>query len=181
MKARGKHYENQACDNRRAGYAPGDRLGHHRNSGWNFLGSGDGMAPTGNLIVDAAGNFYGVTILGGAHNVGTVFELSPNGNGGWTETVLYSFGSQNGDGIQPMSGLVMDSKRNLYGTHGVWRGEPNQYGGGTFPGYWRWLDRDRHLHIRSFGQRRRTISRLRPDVRCPGKYVRYHSRRGCHA
>jgi hypothetical protein len=48
--------------------------------------------------------------------VGTVFELSPNGNAGWSETVLYSFGSQNGDGIQPSSGLVMDTKGNLYGT-----------------------------------------------------------------
>jgi uncharacterized repeat protein (TIGR03803 family) len=83
---------------------------------WHFGGSGDGNGPTGNLIADASGKFYGVTLLGGAHNVGTVFELSPNGKGGWTETVLYSFGSQNGDGVQPTSGLVMDSKGNLYGT-----------------------------------------------------------------
>jgi uncharacterized repeat protein (TIGR03803 family) len=83
---------------------------------WNFGGSGDGAGPTGKLIVDSAGNFYGVTGGGGAYGVGTVFELSPNGKGGWTETVLYSFGSQKGDGIQPSSGLVMDSKGNLYGT-----------------------------------------------------------------
>jgi uncharacterized repeat protein (TIGR03803 family) len=83
---------------------------------WNFGGSGDGTAPTGNLIADSAGNFYGVTSLGGAHNMGTVFELSPKSGGGWTETVLYSFGLQNGDGTQPTSGLVMDSKGNLYGT-----------------------------------------------------------------
>jgi uncharacterized repeat protein (TIGR03803 family) len=83
---------------------------------WNFGGSGDGAGPTGHLIVDSSGNFYGVTGGGGTHGVGTVFELSPNGNGGWTETVLYSFGSQNGDGIQPSSGLVMDTKGNLYGT-----------------------------------------------------------------
>jgi uncharacterized repeat protein (TIGR03803 family) len=82
MKARGKRYENQACDNRRAGYAPGDRLGQHRNSGWNFLGSRDGNGPTGNLIVDSSGNFYGVTLLGGTHSKGTVFEFSPNGKGG---------------------------------------------------------------------------------------------------
>jgi uncharacterized repeat protein (TIGR03803 family) len=72
--------------------------------------------PTGNLIVDSSGDFYGVTLLGGTHSKGTVFEFSPNGKGGCTETVLYSFGSQNGDGVQPSSGLVMDSKRNLYGT-----------------------------------------------------------------
>lgn len=50
------------------------------------------MAPTRNLIVDSSGNFYGVTLLGGAHSKGTVFEFSPNGKGGWTEAVLYSFG-----------------------------------------------------------------------------------------
>jgi uncharacterized repeat protein (TIGR03803 family) len=83
---------------------------------WNFGGSGDGTAPTGNLIADSAGNLYGVTESGGAHNMGTVFELSPKSGGGWTEAVLYSFGSQNGDGSQPSSGLVMDSKGNLYGT-----------------------------------------------------------------
>jgi len=83
---------------------------------WNFGGSADGRVPTGNLIVDASGNFYGVTLLGGAYDIGTVFELSPDGHGGWTEAVLYSFGSQTGDGIQPTSGLVMDSKGNLYGT-----------------------------------------------------------------
>jgi len=84
---------------------------------WSFGGSGDGSTPTGNLIVDAAGNFYGVTILGGTNNTGTVFELSPDGKGGWTESVLYSFGPQgSGDGDQPQASLVMDKSGNLYGT-----------------------------------------------------------------
>jgi uncharacterized repeat protein (TIGR03803 family) len=33
-----------------------------------------------------------------------------------TETVLYSFGSQTGDGGYPYAGLIMDSKGNFYGT-----------------------------------------------------------------
>ena len=33
------------------------------------------------------GNLYGTTIYGGTYNWGTVFELTPNGSGGWTETV----------------------------------------------------------------------------------------------
>jgi uncharacterized repeat protein (TIGR03803 family) len=84
---------------------------------WSFGGNGDGAGPQGNLIVDASGNFYGATGGGGANSTGTVFELSPDGKGGWTESVLYSFGPQGGgDGQQPDAGLVMDSSGNLYGT-----------------------------------------------------------------
>lgn len=94
---------------------------------WSFGGSGDGSQPAGNLIVDAAGNFYGATILGGANNTGTVFELSPDGKGGWTESLLYSFGPQgSGDGLQPQASLVMDKRGNLYGT--TISGGSNNYG-----------------------------------------------------
>ena len=64
------------------------------------------------LIMDRAGNLYGTTQFGGANGGGTVFELSPTG----TETVLYSFGSQSGDGLNSRAGLVFDKKGNLYGT-----------------------------------------------------------------
>jgi uncharacterized repeat protein (TIGR03803 family) len=84
---------------------------------WSFGGNGDGAGPQGNLIVDASGNFYGTTGGGGTNSTGTVFELSPDGKGGWTESVLYSFGPQGGgDGQQPDAGLVMDGSGNLYGT-----------------------------------------------------------------
>jgi len=71
----------------------------------------DGQTPLGNLIADSAGNLYGTTSAGGAHGMGTVFELSPNG----TETVLYSFGNSP-DGQNPHAGLVFDTAGNLYGT-----------------------------------------------------------------
>ena len=47
-----------------------------------------------------------------------MFKLVPPGKkaGSWTETVLYSFGSQPGDGIYPQAGLIMDAEGNLYGT-----------------------------------------------------------------
>ena len=51
----------------------------------------DGEGPASSLAPDGAGNFYGTTQLGGANMDGTVFELSPNGVGGYNETVLYSF------------------------------------------------------------------------------------------
>jgi uncharacterized repeat protein (TIGR03803 family) len=82
-------------------------------------GCPDGLAPDSRLTSDEAVNFYGMTANGGL-GYGTVFELSPNGRGGWNETVLYSFsGGQNGpDGDYPgyYSDVIFDSSGNLYGT-----------------------------------------------------------------
>jgi len=75
----------------------------------------DGRGPLAGLIRDAAGNLYGTTSLGGAYGGGTAFELSPVGNGTWTETVLHSFGNGT-DGIVPRSPLIFDAAGNLYGT-----------------------------------------------------------------
>jgi len=81
-------------------------------------GSGDASSPFGSLISDSAGNLYGTTGGGGTYGVGTVFELSPNSSGGWTETVLHSFGNGT-DGSFPESALVMDSSGKLYGTTNI--------------------------------------------------------------
>jgi uncharacterized repeat protein (TIGR03803 family) len=95
---------------------------------WNFAGSvsGDGSYPQGGLAFDGAGNLYGTTQSGGAFcassgGCGTVFRLSPNTDGSWTETVLYSFcadsiGIQCLDGKYPEAGLNLDSNGNIYGT-----------------------------------------------------------------
>ena len=73
--------------------------------------SGDGSSPRGRLAMDAAGNLYGTTFEGGAHYVGTVFEVTPSG----TETILYSF-TGGTDGGYPFGGVVQDKNGNLYGT-----------------------------------------------------------------
>jgi uncharacterized repeat protein (TIGR03803 family) len=84
--------------------------------------SSDGAFPSSSLIFDGLGNLYGTTQGGGVSSYcgsggcGTVFELSPNGSGGWKETVLYSFGANSSDGSQPNSPLTFDRKGNLYGT-----------------------------------------------------------------
>jgi uncharacterized repeat protein (TIGR03803 family) len=80
-----------------------------------FTGSPDGANPQYGLTFNSAGNLYGTTPYGGAYNGGTVFELSPNGNGGWNETVLYSF-SGGADGVNPMGPVIFDTAGNLYGT-----------------------------------------------------------------
>jgi uncharacterized repeat protein (TIGR03803 family) len=81
---------------------------------YNFNGA-NGDFPRGGLLIDAAGNFYGITNGGGTHNLGVVYELSPAGNGKVTETVLYGFTGANGDGAYPIGDLVFDGAGNLYG------------------------------------------------------------------
>jgi uncharacterized repeat protein (TIGR03803 family) len=83
----------------------------------------DGEDPSYSYVIfDSKGNLYGTTYSGGTNGDGAVFELTPNGSGGWTESVLYSFCSVTNcaDGENPVSGLVMDSSGNLYGT--TWTG-----------------------------------------------------------
>jgi len=93
---------------------------------------GDGSSPSSGLVIDRAGNLYGVTAYGGTGNCvllgtkvgcGTVYELSPPAQPGgqWTETILYSFQSGK-DGYLPQGNLVFDKKGNLYGA--------TVYGGG---------------------------------------------------
>jgi len=72
--------------------------------------------PEAALIFDSAGNLYGTTNGGGAHEGGTVFELKQRSGGGWAEEVLYSFGSNATDGTNPIGGLIFDAAGNLYGT-----------------------------------------------------------------
>jgi uncharacterized repeat protein (TIGR03803 family) len=81
----------------------------------NFGAAGDGNAPSGPLLKDAAGNLYGTTGFGGTHNWGTVYRLSPTSTGGFTETILYSFKGGSADGAYPQGTLVRDSAGNLYG------------------------------------------------------------------
>jgi uncharacterized repeat protein (TIGR03803 family) len=78
--------------------------------------STDGVNPVSNLIFDAPGNLYGVAGAGGANGYGTVFELMPQSGGGWTEKVLYNFGTGSFDGKVPTGTLIFDGAGNLYGT-----------------------------------------------------------------
>lgn len=85
----------------------------------------DGMTTIQPVVFDKAGNMYGTTPGGGNQTgcgdfgCGVAYELSPDGQGNWTETVLYNFCSNyNGvclDGAYP-NGLTIDTDGNLYGT-----------------------------------------------------------------
>src|SRR5258706_2918084 len=85
-----------------------------------FAGGIDGGGPVSTLIRDSVGNLYGATYSGGGHGgfgqgSGAVFQLSPDGNGRWSETVLYQF-TGGADGLNPYGTLLLDGKGNLYGT-----------------------------------------------------------------
>jgi uncharacterized repeat protein (TIGR03803 family) len=75
----------------------------------------DGSDILAGLTRDAAGNLYGTAALGGTFGNGMVFELSPNSDGSWTETVLHSFGALP-DGALPQAEVILDTAGNVYGT-----------------------------------------------------------------
>jgi uncharacterized repeat protein (TIGR03803 family) len=75
----------------------------------------EGFNPWSRLAIDAAGNLYGTTFLGGSADLGVLFELSPQADGTWSETVLHNFiGGY--DGAEPVSGPVLNSTGTLFGT-----------------------------------------------------------------
>jgi uncharacterized repeat protein (TIGR03803 family) len=77
----------------------------------------DGAEPSSGLVFDTQGNLYGSTQIGGANSGGAIFEMSPNGDGTWTESVIYSFDNPSGVGIfTPEGNLIFDLRGNLYGT-----------------------------------------------------------------
>ena len=77
--------------------------------------NGSTNTPWSGVIVDSSGNLYGTTNGGGEAGFGSIYELSPNRNGGsWSQIVLYSFLSGN-DGGCPVAGLVADGAGNYYG------------------------------------------------------------------
>ncbi len=80
-------------------------------------GASDGQNPGTGLIRDEAGNLFGTTELGGAYRAGTLFELSPAGDGSWTFNIIYSFGLGE-DASVPYGPLTMDKSGNIYGTGG---------------------------------------------------------------
>ena len=81
---------------------------------YSFVGDEDGEYTDTDLVIDSAGNLYGTSVLGGDFGSGTVFQLTPSGNG-WIHTVLYSFTSGT-DGGEPYKGVTLDAQGNLYGT-----------------------------------------------------------------
>ena len=73
----------------------------------------DGEAPSAGLTMDAAGNFYGTTYLGGQFNYGSVFKLKHAGSS-WILTPLFAFDGPHGS--NPWARVVFGPDGSLYGT-----------------------------------------------------------------
>jgi uncharacterized repeat protein (TIGR03803 family) len=88
---------------------------------YSFTGGSDGAWPYSALVQGSDGNFYGTTYKYGNYSVGTLFEITTNGN----LTPLISFSGTNGPslGANPQGSLVQGTDGNFYGT---------TYDGGTY-------------------------------------------------
>ena len=90
--------------------------GHHERVLYSFdqfTANGFGQ-PTGGVIRDWEGNFYGTTFIGQADvyfGYGVVYKIDTDGHA----TVLHNF-TNGADGGNPYGPLILDSKGNLYGT-----------------------------------------------------------------
>ena len=96
----------------------------------------DGLHPAATLVLDGKGNLYGTTEIGGtglcneatdtinrtvsppkggsSYSCGTVFEVSPQKGGNWSEQVIHNF--QGTDGGLPLASMIFDRGGNLFGT-----------------------------------------------------------------
>jgi uncharacterized repeat protein (TIGR03803 family) len=74
---------------------------------YSFAGEPDAANPVNGLIWDASGNLYGTSYNGGGGGNGAVFELSPNGSGGWTEQVAASLSTT-------LGGLTINSSGDIF-------------------------------------------------------------------
>jgi uncharacterized repeat protein (TIGR03803 family) len=99
---------------------------------YQFMGGNDGSSPDAALTFDPGGNLYGTTALGGAQNCGTIFELTSQPGGSWTERILHSFSSR--EGCESESKVAFDHAGSLYGTAdfgGAYGSACGGYGCGT--------------------------------------------------
>jgi uncharacterized repeat protein (TIGR03803 family) len=74
-------------------------------------GPDDGATPEYGSLLQSGSDLYGMTELGGANGIGTIFDYDLTTN---TESVLYSFGSTPGDGGEPLGSLIQSGSL-LYG------------------------------------------------------------------
>src|SRR5579862_1363841 len=56
-----------------------------------FTGGSDGSGPGSPVAIDKQGNVWGTTPTGGANGMGVVYQLKPDGSGGWKLRVIHTF------------------------------------------------------------------------------------------
>ncbi|MGH9495038.1 MAG: choice-of-anchor tandem repeat GloVer-containing protein [Candidatus Sulfotelmatobacter sp.] len=81
---------------------------------WTSTGGNEPLNIRAGVIFDASGNLYGTSQYGGASDCGTVFKLTHNSGGSWSENNLHDFNCADGDWA--IAGVIFDKAGNLYGT-----------------------------------------------------------------
>jgi len=79
-----------------------------------FEGS-NGADPRSALVLNSAGDLYGVTFTGGLYGGGFLYELIPGSNGTWQQSAVHNFGNGT-DGSGSLGNLCFDASGNLFGT-----------------------------------------------------------------
>lgn len=106
------------------------------------------------LVMDSSGNLYGALYGGGTETCsdgygdypcGAVYELSPDGSGGWSAKTIWN--ASQTEGWRPWS-LAVDAAGNLYGTT-IWAGSGE---GGTVFELQRTGENWTHTVLLAFGQ-----------------------------
>jgi uncharacterized repeat protein (TIGR03803 family) len=82
---------------------------------YSFTGNADGADPESSLVLGTDGDFYGTAAAGGTNDVadggdGTIFKIGTNG------TVIWSYSFSPLNGLFPLSGLMLATNGNFYGT-----------------------------------------------------------------
>jgi uncharacterized repeat protein (TIGR03803 family) len=84
-----------------------------------FTGGNDGSGPGSPVAFDKHGNLYGTTPTGGSHSVGVIYQMQPNGSGGWRFRIVHAF-TGGADGLGGSAGrLLISPEGRLYGTSTV--------------------------------------------------------------
>jgi uncharacterized repeat protein (TIGR03803 family) len=79
-----------------------------------FTGGADGAHPQDDIAVDSGGRVFGTTLIGGAHNAGVVFQLTPS-HGSYDFRILHNFAGSP-DGANPVAAVIDVGNGVLFGT-----------------------------------------------------------------
>jgi|ERR1700722_4876944 len=79
----------------------------------NFTGKDDGGSPIAGVVIDGAGNLYGMAELGGISDYGVIYQIAPGSNGTWTDHIVHSFPGGNG-GTATFAAMAIDKQGKLY-------------------------------------------------------------------
>jgi uncharacterized repeat protein (TIGR03803 family) len=71
-----------------------------------FAGTTGGTHPCYSLVADSSGALYGITCYGGEYDQGVAYKLTPDGRGGYSESVIHTFVGGNYDDIAAGAPIV---------------------------------------------------------------------------